>query len=179
VWPESDLDDMRRELETLMPRAKSAHPVPPAVRWPRVHVAACLVLCALVLSVGASAQASTDTLRRSVSNITQAPLDLLFAPMVASVGVVTRMREQEDPVAVRVVFGLPGVIWNTGVNVGASVIRLVTGGVELIPGLLLLPFDADLDPLYSAIDNGGALFEMETPCCIDVKFGIDYTAAEY
>ncbi len=143
------------------------------------RVMATALLAAICLSTPMSAQASTETLRRSVSNLTQGPLDLLLSPMVGILGVVTRMREQDDPVGVRVAFAVPGVVWNTGVNVGASVIRFVTGGVELIPGVFLLPFDTDLDALYSPVDNGGALFEMETPCCIDVKFGIDYTAAEY
>jgi hypothetical protein len=141
--------------------------------------AATALLAAMCLAAPVPAQASSETLRRSVSNLTQGPLDLLLSPMVAIVGVVTRMRAQDDPVAVRVVFGVPGAVWNTGVNIGASTIRLVTGGIELVPGIFLLPFEADLDTLFSPVDNGGALFEMETPCCIDLKFGIDYTAAEY
>ncbi|MCP4037611.1 MAG: hypothetical protein GY733_11785 [bacterium] len=150
----------------------------PTRRW-RPRVVASLLLAGLVLTSSAPALASPDTLRRSVSNLVQAPLDLVFSPMVALVGVVTRMREQDDPIGVRLAFGAPGVVWNTGVNIGSSVIRFVTGGIELIPGVLLLPFEADLDPLFAPVDSGGALFEMETPCCIDVKFGIDYTAAEY
>jgi len=125
------------------------------------------------------AGATTETLRRSVSNLTQAPLDLILSPVVSISGVVTRMREQDDPVAVRVVFGAPGIVWNLGTNIGASAIRFATGAIELVPGVLLVPFDTDLDTLFSPVDNGGALFEMDTPCCIDVKFGIDYTAAEY
>jgi hypothetical protein len=138
-----------------------------------------MLMCSLIVSSSAPAMASTETLKRSVSNIAQAPLDLVFSPMVALLAVATRMSERDDPTAVRVVFALPGWIWNTGVNIGASTIRFVTGGVELIPGVLLLPFEADLDPLFSPVDDAAALFEMETPCCLDVKFGIDYTAAVY
>jgi len=132
-----------------------------------------------IFNPGAPALASTETLKRSVSNLTQAPLDLLFSPMTGMLAVATRMNEQVDPVAVRVAFALPGVIWNTGVNVGASVIRFITGGIEFGPGILLLPFEADLDPLFSPVRNAGAVVELDTPCCIDVKFGIDYTAAVY
>ncbi len=138
-----------------------------------------MLMCGLIVSSSAPALASTETLKRSVSNIAQAPLDLVFSPMVALLAVATRMSEQDDPTAVRVAFALPGWIWNTGVNIAASTIRFVTGGVELIPGVLLLPFETDLDPLFSAVDDAAALFEMETPCCLDVKFGIDYTAAVY
>jgi hypothetical protein len=141
-------------------------------------VAFILLFGALVVS-SAPALASTDTLKRSISNITQAPLDLVLSPMVGFISVVEGMLEQDDPVAVRVVFAGPGYIWNTGVNVAASFIRFVTGGLELIPGLLLIPFEADLDPLYAPVANAGAIFEMDAPCCIDIKFGIDYTAAAY
>lgn len=140
---------------------------------------ALVVACAISLSVLSSggASASSDTLKRSVSNITQAPLDLILAPMNGLLSVITRMGEQEDPTAVRIAFFVPGVIWNTGVNIGASTIRMITGTLELIPGVLLFPVDADLGPLFSAVDSAGALVEFETPCCLDVKFGIDYTAA--
>jgi len=145
----------------------------------RFRLAAAMLLCGLIVSSGAPALASPETLKRSVSNLTMAPLDLIFSPMVGLLSVITRMNEQDDPVGVRVAFALPGVIWNTGVNIGASVIRFVTGGIQLVPGVLLLPFEADLDPLFSPVDNAAALFEMETPCCLDVKFGLDYTAAAY
>lgn len=145
----------------------------------RFRLVVSTLLCGLIVSSSAPALASTETLKRSVSNIAQAPLDLVLSPMVALLAVATGMSEQGDPVAVRVVFALPGWIWNTGVNIGASTIRFVTGGIELIPGVLLLPLEADLDPLFSAVDSAAALFEMEAPCCLDVKFGIDYTAAAY
>jgi hypothetical protein len=145
----------------------------------RFPLLASAILCGVILSSGAPALASPETLKRSISNLTQAPLDLVFSPMVGLLAVATRMNEQQDPVAVRVVFAVPGVIWNTGVNIGASVIRFVTGGIELIPGVLLMPFEADLDPMYSPVANAAALVEVDTPCCIDVKFGIDYTAAVY
>jgi hypothetical protein len=140
---------------------------------------ASLILCSAIVSGGSPALASPETLKRSVSNLTQAPLDLLFSPMNGLLAVITQMNEQEDPVAVRVVFAVPGVIWNTGVNIGASVIRFITGGIEFVPGVFLFPFDADLDSLYSPVENAAALVEFDTPCCIYVKFGLDYTAAAY
>ncbi len=140
---------------------------------------ASLLLASLLLTSSAPATASTETLKRSVSNIAQAPLDFVLAPMVGLLAVASKMREQDDPIGVRLAFAVPGVIWNTGVNIGSSVIRLVTGGLELVPGIFLLPFDAELDPLFVPVDNAAALVEIETPCCLYVKFGIDYTAAAY
>jgi hypothetical protein len=141
------------------------------------RIAAMLLATAVLVTSATPAVASTETLRRSVSNISQAPLDFLFSPFVGIYSVITRMREQDDPTAVRVAFFVPGIVWNTGVNLGGATIRLITGGIELIPGIFLVPFEADLDVLYAPVTNAAAMYEMETPCCIDVKFGIDYTAA--
>lgn len=146
-------------------------------RTAQFRIAALLLATAVLVTSATPAVASTETLRRSVSNISQAPLDWLFSPFVGIYSVITRMREQEDPTAVRVVFFFPGIIWNTGVNIGGGTLRLITGGLEFIPGIFLVPFEADLDSLYAPVANAAAMFEMETPCCIDVKFGIDYTAA--
>ena len=146
---------------------------------PWIHAAAWLLLFGVLLTVSLPANASTATLKRSISNITQAPLDLVFSPMVGLISVVEGMLEQDDPFWVPVGFALPGYVWNTGVNIGLSAIRFVTGGLELIPGVALLPFEADVGVLFSPVESAGALFEMDTPCCIDIKFGIDYTAAAY
>ncbi len=144
------------------------------------RLAACSMLAASLMLVPGPAVASPETLKRSVSNMVQSPLDLLLSPMTAMIGIATKMRDQEDSTAVRLTFVVPGYIWYTGVNVGASVIRGVTGLIEVLPGLLLLPFaESDLDPLFDPVDNAGALVEIDTPCCVYVKFGIDYTAPVY
>jgi hypothetical protein len=49
----------------------------------------------------------------------------------------------------------------------------MTGVIEFLPGLGLLPFEADLDPLFSPAEKADALVDKETPI-LDVKFGIDY-----
>lgn len=123
--------------------------------------------------------ASTETLKRSVSNILQGPLDLVLAPMTAAKGITTKMIDSEDSNWVRAIFVAPGYIWYTGVIVGAGVLRVVTGGLELVPGILLMPFEADLDPLFDPVDRAPALVEFDTPCCINIRFGIDYTNPEY
>jgi hypothetical protein len=62
--------------------------------------------------------------------------------------------------------------------VGASVLREVTGLIELLPGVFLIPFEADLDPLYDPVERGEALVEFENPV-VDIKFGINYQSPAY
>ncbi len=139
-----------------------------------------LTLAASLLCLSSvEAGASPETLKRSVGNMLQGPLDLLLAPVTAAKGVSTKIVDIEDSNWVRAIFLAPGYIWYTGVIVGAGVLRVITGGLELVPGILLLPFDADLDPLFDPVERAPALVELDTPCCIDIRFGLDYTTPEY
>lgn len=152
--------------------------------------AAALTVTLLALSP-APAAASPETLRRSVGNLIQAPLDMLLAPIVAGRTLYQNMRDIDDTPAVRVVYALPGYAWLTGLHVGAGALRGIAGALELLPGLILLPLETDLDPIYDPAETGGALVEVDNPLAeIDslyyvplvtwnVKFGIRYTGAEY
>ncbi len=127
----------------------------------------------LALAAASPASASPETLKRSASNILFAPLDIALAPVVAGQIIYTNLREIDDSRWVRIVFPLPGYVWVLGVGIGASVLREVTGLIELLPGLGLLFFDADLDPLYHPVERGDALVDVETKV-LNVKFGVNY-----
>ncbi len=139
----------------------------------------------------APAAASPETLRRSVGNLVQAPLDMLLAPVVAGRTLYQNLRDIDDTLAVQVVYALPGYVWLTGLHVGAGALRGIAGALEFLPGLILLPLETDLDPLYDPAETGGAMVELDNPLAeVDslyyvplitwhVKFGIRYTSAEY
>ena len=134
-----------------------------------------MLAIALVITSTAPADASTETLKRSVSNMTQGPLDMALSPITTAINLTQKMMDVDDSVAVRVIFAVPGYIWTTGVGMGGGALRTVTGLLEVVPGLLLIPCEADLDPLFDPVDRAPALVDIETPCCLYVKFGIDYT----
>jgi hypothetical protein len=146
---------------------------------------------ALLLLAPSIAQASPETLRRSLGNIIQSPVDIVLAPVVAARTLVNNLRDIDDTRAVQVFYAAPGFIWLTGVQVGGAVLRGVAGCLELVPGVFLLPFETDIDALYDPADRGGALVEYENPLAEDdiakwfpmitwnVRFGVTYTSAEY
>jgi len=124
----------------------------------------------------APAAASPKTLKRSIENLTQWPLDVAAAPVVAAWSIQRNLRDIGDSTAVRIAYPIPGFAWNTMVNVGAGILRGVTGVLELPAGIVLLPFEADLEPLFDpAIDNE-ALVDWQNGI-YDVKFAVDYTTA--
>ena len=131
-------------------------------------------LAALISLAAGSAEASPQTLKRSLSNILCAPFDIALSPIVAARSIALNLQEPEDPLPVRILFPLPGFVWNTGVQVGAGGIRLVAGVLELLPGLGLLFFEKDLDPLFDPAERGDALLDVDTPP-LRLKVGIDYT----
>lgn len=156
------------------------------------RVSSTLAVAALLLAfVPSSAQASPETLRRALGNIIQAPIDVVLAPVIAGRTLVNNLRDIDDTPAVRIAFAAPGYFWLSGVQAGAAVLRGISGGLELLPGLLLLPFETDIDALYDPADRGAALVEYENPLADDetlrwiplltwnVRFGITYTSADY
>ncbi len=135
--------------------------------------AACLLLLAPL-----SASASPETLKRSVGNITGAAFDLAWSPLVAWSTLNRNITEIDDTTGVRVAYYVPGFVWLLGLQVGASVLREVTGLIELLPGLALIPFEVDLDTLYDPVDRGEALIDFDTPVYY-FKWGINYQSPSY
>ena len=138
-----------------------------------------LVAAAAAVALPASpAGATLDTLKRSITNITLWPLDLVASPVTVGQTVVGNLQDIEDTTAVRVFYAVPGYVFLTGINVGASVLRGVTGVLELLPALVLAFMDADLDPLFDPVENNRALVDWQNDV-LPLKFGIDYSTVDF
>jgi hypothetical protein len=150
----------------------------PVRRSTRALVAPLLALATLALPLLAAtpASASPETLRRSAGNILFAPFDIATSPFTAGKALYTNMREVDDPLWVRIVFPIPGYVWILGVQIGGGALREIAGLLELVPGLGLLFFDADLDPLFDPAERNEALVDLETPP-LKFKFGVNYVAS--
>jgi hypothetical protein len=121
------------------------------------------------------ASATPATFKRSIENLTQWPLDLALSPVVAGKTIYQNLSSVDDSTGVRIAYPIPGFLWTTSVQIGASVLRGVTGVFELLPGLILLPLDADMDPLFDPAVENEALVDWDNPV-YHVKFGTDYTS---
>jgi hypothetical protein len=116
---------------------------------------------------------------------------MVLAPVTAGRTLFHNLRDVDDTPAVRIFYAAPGYVWLTGVQFGAAVLRGVAGGLELIPGIFLLPFKTDIAPLFDPADRGAAMIEYENPLAENdvvrwipivtwnVRFGVTYTSAEY
>lgn len=162
-----------------------------------------LALFSIVFALGsllsvapAPAEASPATLRRSLTNIVNAPLDMLLSPLSGGYALANNMNDMDDTKAVRVVYPLPGWVWLSGLNLGSGAIRAVTGALELLPGIVLFPFqEQDLAPLFDAVENASGIIQFDNPLAgsehpwisnefllvpftIGIKGGINYSRVE-
>lgn len=120
---------------------------------------------------------SPSTLKRSIENLTQWPLDVALSPVIAAKDIIVNMQEIDDSLAVKIFYPVPGWVWNTMVQGGAGVLRGVTGVIEFVPGVILLPFpDTELSPLFDVAEDQDGLVEWENGI-YDIKFGISYTGS--
>ena len=142
-------------------------------RASRTRWAALTAACLLAVSVASPAAASPDTFKRAFTNILFGPMDFALAPIVASRSVYNNLRDIDDSTGVRVAYAIPGVAWNTAFVMGGAVLRVFAGLLEIGPGILLIPFDADMDPLYAPAERADALIweEFDT---FTLKVGINY-----
>ncbi len=138
----------------------------------RSFVAALLALGLLLAPV--SAQATPSTLKRSVSNMLMAPLDLVTGPAVAVRIIDNGYKTQDDSTLSKVVWTVPGFLFLCLLETGGSVMREVSGVLELVPGAVLLFSKSDLRPLYAPTENGAAFVDFDAKV-LRLKFGIDYT----
>ena len=125
------------------------------------------------------ALAGAQTFKRSVGNIIQAPIDAALSPITAGLVQHKNMSNIEDSRGVRWFYAVPAYFWLVGLTLAASVLRLVAGGLEFFPGLVLLFTSAEMDPLFYPSDGGTAVIWDYPTTVFDFKLGIDYTAAPF
>jgi hypothetical protein len=130
----------------------------------------------LVAIAPGSAHATTATIKRSIQNLVLFPVDFALSPYVATKAVYNNWRSSDDTDAVKIAYPLPGVAWAVSVNMGASMLRGVAGALEFLPGLVLIPFDADLEPLYDLAENNTALWDSGEERFMRARLGLDYVS---
>lgn len=131
------------------------------------------LVCALVLAHAGTAAAGTETLKRAVSNLMLGPADVALAPITGTRILYQNIQDVEDSLGVRVAYVIPGIFWNSAIQMGGGALRMISGAIELVPGLVMLPFDSDMDPLFTMPDKNDALI-WEEAAGMELKIGVNY-----
>jgi len=143
------------------------------VRSVRRRSLAVVLALPLALSLASPASASPETFKRSMSNLLFGPIDFALGPIVGTRAVYRSIQDIDDSTGVRVAYAVPGVVWNSAMCMGGGVLRLISGIIELVPGILLLPFEADMDPIFAPAERSDALVWEDTDWIV-IKFGVNY-----
>lgn len=146
------------------------------IRLARRSIAVAALAAVLVAAAPSVSHAGAKTLTRATQNLLFFPFDIALSPFVGAKVTYDSWRDSDDTKAVKYGYALVAPIWSIGVQSGASVIRGVAGMLELLPGIALLPFEAEMNPLYDLpeiqpawVDVGNDTFRM--------KFGVNYLTA--
>lgn len=139
---------------------------------------AAAVLVALLL-VPSPALAGTETLKRGIENILQAPVDVALGPITAGKVLVRNLRTVDDTTAVKIAYAVPGYFWILGLTWGASVLRCFAGFLEFLPGLFLVFTDAELDPMFAPTERGEGVIWDYPNDVFSFKLGVDYSSAPF
>ena len=127
----------------------------------------------LVVALASPAAATEATFKRALTNLLFGPLDIALSPIVGPRSVYQNLQDIDDSTGVRIVYAVPGAVWNTAFNIGGGMLRTFTGALEAIPGVLLLPFETDMDPIFAPPERAPALIDEESDFG-PIKIGINY-----
>ena len=146
------------------------------IRFARRFASLTFLVALLVAAAPGVSHAGTKTLARSVQNLIFFPFDLALSPFVATKTTYENWRASDDTKAVKYGYALFAPFWSFGVEAGASVIRGVAGMLELLPGIVLLPFDAQMNAIYDLPETQPAWVDVGSDA-FRMKFGVNYLAA--
>ena len=145
----------------------------PSVRFRQGWLLTLAAALLLLFSFASPASASPETIKRSVTNILFGPLDFALGPITGTRSVYNNLQDIDDSTGVRIAFAVPGVAWNSAMQMGGGVLRTFSGLLEFVPGLILIPFEADMDPLFTMPERQDALIDEEYDF-IAIKIGVNY-----
>jgi len=134
---------------------------------------ALLVALPLALTAASPASASPETIKRAASNLLFGPFDFFLGPVVGGRSIYYNLQDIDDSTGVRVAYVIPGFAWNSAICMGGAVFRTISGALELVPALFLIPFEADMDPIFAPAEKSDALIWEDTDVMV-VKLGINY-----
>jgi hypothetical protein len=139
-----------------------------------------LAVVLLASSVAAPAAATPQTILRGIGNVVLAPVDAALAPVSTFIGIRQNLQDIDDSPGVRLFYPVPAYFYAIGIQLACSWIRLTTGFMEIGVGVLVLPFDTDIDPLFDPVDDADALAEIDIDYMdYPLRFGVNYTVSSY
>jgi hypothetical protein len=137
---------------------------------------ATVTLLALIVVVGGlprNASADASGLCRSFGMITLAPTDVLFGPFIAAKDLKYGMDEMGDALSMKLLMAIPGYLWLCTLQGGGAILRVISGGLEFIPGVFTLFREGPSKPMFTSQDEAWALYSADWGPC-PIRVGVSY-----
>jgi hypothetical protein len=136
----------------------------------RISLLATLLMLPLVPQ---PASADASQLCRSISMITMAPTDILFAPYTTFQDIRMGYEDQDDHWVAKTIGTVPGYAMLNYLQAGGAILRVSAGVFEFIPGLFTLFRDEGPRPLFASQDEAEAVYSADFGPC-PVRIGVHY-----
>ena len=117
-------------------------------------------------------RADPTQLCRAFSSITLAPTDVLLAPYISGRDAYNALSETGEPYQVWVSI-LPSYPVFIVIQLGGTVLRIVSGAFEILPGLVSLFAEEAGGPLFAGQDRAPQIYRSELGRC-PVRIGTSY-----
>lgn len=138
-----------------------------------LHAMLILALVGMLLGIQPrDARADPTQLCRAFSSIALSPSDIVLAPYISGRDAYNALSEESEPYKVWVSF-LPSYPVFIVIQVGGTVLRIVSGVFEIMPGLVSLVTEDAGPPLFAAQDEARQIYRNELGPC-PVRIGTSY-----
>jgi hypothetical protein len=141
---------------------------------PRLLLRATLSLTLLGVLLGGArpAAANPTQLCRAFTSIALAPTDLIFAPYISARDAYGAVTAAGEPYKAFISFP-PAYPLFLVIQAGGTVLRVVSGAFEILPGLVGLAFTKPSPPLFRAQDEARQIYSGELGPC-PLRVGTSY-----
>lgn len=128
------------------------------------RASACVTAFALLLLLGPQrADASPETLRIAFEDILMGVADVVVSPVNAGMATAENLDAVSDNPILQGLYVVPGFLGLGVLQAGQAALRIATGVVQILPGLALFPFEADLSEDFNVFRRGTLMVDAENP----------------
>ena len=134
-----------------------------AVSFATAFATALAITMTVSMATPRDALASPDTLRVAIEDIVFGAVDVVAAPVTGGVATARNLDAVSDNGFLQGLYAVPGWLGLTGLQFAQGSLRIVTGAIQLVPGIVLFPFEADVPEDFNVFRSGEKLVDLRNP----------------
>ena len=129
----------------------------------RIRCTGGLYLAVALTALASPAYASPETLRVAIEDVVVGVADLGLSPITSARATWRSRAAASDNGLLQALYVVPAWLGWTGLQVVQAGLRVLTGALQLVPGIALFPFPADVPADFNVFRRGELLLDLENP----------------